>query len=69
MNPTIAQDTKLDESLSRYGITRIAVDYFHYRNYRYTNATDAIAQAQREQGSHESAAPIPAASARSAHDA
>ena len=69
MDPTMAQDTKLAESLARYGITRVAVDYFHYRNYRYTNAMDAIAQAQREQCSQGSAAPIHEAPARPTHDA
>lgn len=36
------------EDLARYGITCVPVDYFHYREFRYTNLRDAIAQAKRE---------------------
>lgn len=36
------------ELMKRYGISRIPVDYFHYRQYRYTNLKDAIAQAERD---------------------
>jgi hypothetical protein len=36
------------EKMAEYGITRVAVDYFHYKDYRYTNLDDAIAQAHRE---------------------
>ncbi|MDE2465487.1 MAG: hypothetical protein KGO02_17505 [Alphaproteobacteria bacterium] len=37
------------EEMAKYGITRVPVDYFHYRQYRYTNFVDAIAQARRDQ--------------------
>lgn len=30
------------------GITRVPVDYFHYKSFRYTNLDDAIAQANRD---------------------
>jgi hypothetical protein len=30
------------------GITRVAVDYFHYKEFRYTTLADAIAQADRD---------------------
>jgi len=36
------------EEMAKYGITRVPVDYFHYKGYRYTNLDDAIAQAKRE---------------------
>jgi len=35
-------------SMATYGITRVPVDYFHYREFRYTNLKDAIAQAKRD---------------------
>jgi len=31
----------------KYGITRVPVDYFHVREFRYTSFADALAQAQR----------------------
>lgn len=34
--------------LTKYGIRRIPVDYFHYRGFRYTNPKDAVAQAERD---------------------
>jgi len=36
------------EKMDKYGITCVPVDYFYFRNYRYTNLDDAIAQANRE---------------------
>jgi hypothetical protein len=39
------------EEMAKYGITRVPIDYFHYKGYRYTNLDDAIAQAKREHGS------------------
>ena len=33
----------------RSGITRVSVDHFHWREFRYTNLNDAIAQAKRAQ--------------------
>jgi len=36
------------ELMERYGISRIPADHFHYRQYRYTNLKDAIAQAERD---------------------
>ena len=38
------------EEMVKYGITRVPVDYFCYREFRYTNLKDAIAQAKRDQG-------------------
>jgi hypothetical protein len=34
--------------MARYGITRVPVDYFHFREFRYTSFADALAQAQRQ---------------------
>ena len=34
--------------MARYGITRVPVDYFHFREFRYTSLADALAQAQRQ---------------------
>lgn len=39
------------DEMAKYGITRVPVDYFHYKQYRYTNLADAVAQAKREQAS------------------
>ena len=36
------------EEMAKYGITRVPTDYFHYKEYRYTNLADAIAQAKRQ---------------------
>lgn len=37
-----------DETMAAFGIRRVPVDYFHYRQYRYTNLKDAVAQARRD---------------------
>jgi hypothetical protein len=29
------------EEMAKYGITRVPIDYFHYKGYRYTNLDDA----------------------------
>lgn len=34
------------ELMARYGITRVPVDYFHFREFRYSRLADAVAQAQ-----------------------
>jgi hypothetical protein len=36
--------------MAKYGIARVPVDYFHYREFQYTNLDDAIAQATRQNG-------------------
>jgi hypothetical protein len=46
INPAI--DPVTAESMAQYGITRVSVDYFHYKGFRYTNLDDAIAQAKRQ---------------------
>lgn len=35
------------ETLAKYGIARVPVDYFHIGEYRYTSLDDAIAEAVR----------------------
>jgi hypothetical protein len=36
-----------EAEMARYGITRVPIDIYHYKDYRYTNLADAIAQAKR----------------------
>jgi len=36
------------DEMTKYGITHVAADYYHYKQYRYTHLNDAIAQAERE---------------------
>ena len=38
------------QAMTKYGITRVPVDVFYYKQYRYSNLSDAIAQAKRDQG-------------------
>ena len=37
------------EEMLKFGITRVSIDHFHYKDFRYTNVKDAIAQAKRQQ--------------------
>lgn len=37
-----------EAEMAKYGITRIPVDHFYYREFRYTNLRDAVAQAKRD---------------------
>lgn len=34
--------------MAKFGITRVPADNFHYRSFRYSKLSDAIAQAQRD---------------------
>lgn len=34
--------------MKRYNISKSTVDYFHYKQYRYTTLTEAINQAKRD---------------------
>jgi hypothetical protein len=36
------------QKMEEYGITRVPTDSFRYRNFRYTNLQDALAQAKRD---------------------
>jgi hypothetical protein len=48
INP--ATNPEAVEAMAKYGITRVPVDYFHYKEFRYTNLDDAIAEATRQKG-------------------
>ena len=37
------------DELTKYGIARMPVDYFHYQGFRYSSLEDAIAEAKRRQ--------------------
>jgi len=37
-----------EDELSKYGISRVSTDHFHYGNYKYTDLKDAVAQAKRD---------------------
>lgn len=46
-------DEMTPEALSEmeeYGITRFPIFYFQFRQYKYSNLKDAVAQAKRERG-------------------
>jgi hypothetical protein len=43
-----AINAESSDEMTKFGIARIPVDYFHYREFRYTNLKDAIAQAKRD---------------------
>lgn len=47
--PSPALSPEAAEEMAKYGITRVAVDYFHYGGFRYTNLEDAVAEAKRQQ--------------------
>ena len=55
INPAINSEaveanSETAQAMAKYGITRVPVDYFHYKEFRYTNLDDAIAQATRQNG-------------------
>jgi hypothetical protein len=39
--------TDVASTLTKYGITQVSQDIFHYGGYRYTNLQDAVAEAKR----------------------
>lgn len=47
-NSSEPDDTAVAELMARYGITRVPADQFHYKDYRYSLLSDAIAQAKRD---------------------
>lgn len=51
MTPETVKDTSAvdAEKMEKYDIKRVPVDYFHYRQFRYTNLADALAQAESDQ--------------------
>jgi hypothetical protein len=51
---TSAFSPEATEEMAKYGITRVPVDHFQYREFRYTNLEDAVAQAKRQRPPKES---------------
>lgn len=45
---TVPTKAEADELMARYGITRVPADQFHYKSWRYSNLSDAVAQAERD---------------------
>jgi hypothetical protein len=45
--PTLGDDAA--QEMAKYGITRVPTNYFHYKEYRYTSLSDALAEAKRQQ--------------------
>jgi hypothetical protein len=37
--------------MTEFGIIRVPVDYFHYKEFRYTHLVDALSEAKRDQAS------------------
>ena len=35
--------------MAKFGIARVPVDWFHFREFRYNNLKDAIAEAKRQE--------------------
>ena len=44
--PTLSVEER--RQMDNYGIARVPKDSFHYREFRYTNLQDALAQAKRD---------------------
>jgi hypothetical protein len=45
---TVQTEAEAAELMARYGITRVPADQFHYRSWRYSKLSDAVAQAERD---------------------
>lgn len=41
-------DLAVEQEMARIGILRVPADYFQYREFRYTNLQDALAQARHD---------------------
>ena len=48
INP--ATNPEAAEAMADHFIARVPVDYFHYKEFRYTDLDDAIAEATRQKG-------------------
>lgn len=46
--PSEPDETAAAEQMARHGIIRVPADQYHYKDYRYSKLSDAIAQAQRD---------------------
>ena len=51
--PALSVETR--QKMDRYGIVRVPADIFCYREFRYTNVEDALAQAKRDADSRQRA--------------
>jgi hypothetical protein len=49
-NPAINSDVA--EAMAKYGIARVPVDYFHYKEFRYTNLTMRLLRRHVRTGRH-----------------
>lgn len=47
--PSELDETVAAEQMAHYGITRVPADQYHYKDYRYSKLSDAIAQARRDE--------------------
>lgn len=47
-SPSARSEQDDNEEMRKYGITRAPVDYFHYKEFRYTTLNDAVAEAKRQ---------------------
>ena len=47
-NPAVPTETDEEAMMARYGITRVPAHQYHYKTFRYSKLSDALAQAQRE---------------------
>lgn len=45
---TKSRSKSIENELSKYGISRVTTDRFHYGDYKYTDLKDAVAQAKRD---------------------
>ena len=45
----VSMSSEASDKMTKYGITRVPVDYFYYGRYRYTALDDAVAEAKRDQ--------------------
>ncbi len=47
---TSFEEAEVSMLMAKYGITRVVVDQFHFRGWRYATLRDAIAQAKKYPG-------------------
>jgi len=45
---TLQTDNDDPELMARFGITRVPAYQYHYKDWRYSNLADAVAQAKRD---------------------
>ncbi|MEW5424568.1 hypothetical protein [Amorphus sp. 3PC139-8] len=42
-------ENNIENEMERYGIIRASIDVYHYKEFRYTNFSDALQQAKRDE--------------------